>query len=229
MSSPNPEPLLDFLERDVGPSEPDAAVIWLHGLGADGHDFEPIVPALGLPPDLSVRFIFPHAPAIPVSINMGMVMPAWYDITGLDPESRADGAGVKRSVAAVTRLIERVRSQGVASERIVIAGFSQGGAVAWHLGLRHPERLAGLLLLSTYLPMASTVEAEASAANAQSPIFQCHGTQDPVVPMQWGQMGAELMRSQGRPIEFNTYPCPHSVHPREIADIGQWLARVLSA
>jgi phospholipase/carboxylesterase len=186
------EQLLPCVELDppesVGPAR--AAVIWLHGLGADGHDFVPIVPALGLPEELAVRFVFPHAPKIPVSINMGFVMPAWYDIGDIDLEKRHDQVGVRRSAQAVTRLIERENARGVPSERIVLAGFSQGGAIALFTGVRHPQKLAGLIGLSTYMVLGDSLAAEAGAANRDTP--------DPDVPRQPGSDGGDFPRPEIR-------------------------------
>jgi phospholipase/carboxylesterase len=211
--------------------EPEAparsAVIWLHGLGADGHDFEPIVPELGLDPDLRTRFVFPHAPCIPVTINLGMVMPAWYDIRDANLGDRADLPGLRRSVAQVAHLLAREGERGVPSHRIVLAGFSQGGAVALHLALRHPERLAGVLALSTYLVDEESLAREAHPANAGLPIFQTHGTLDPMVPAGWGARARERFRELGYAVTWKTYPMMHAVCPEEIADIGRWLNSVL--
>ncbi len=162
-------------------------MIWLHGLGADGHDFEPIVPHLGIPAEAGVRFVFPHAPAIPVTLNMGMVMPAWYDITELDLKKRHDEAGIRLAASRVEALIARERESGIPSEKIVLAGFSQGGAIAIHTALRHAEPLAGLLALSSYLVLPEALEAERSEANLRLPIFQGHGTLDPMVPVERGR------------------------------------------
>ena len=171
--------LLETIEIETGAS-PRAAVIWLHGLGADGHDFEPIVPELGLPAAPALRFVFPHAPLQAVTMNGGAVMRAWYDVTG---DGRQDAAGIRASQARVEALIARERARGVAARSIVLAGFSQGGAVALQTGLRHPERLAGILALSSYLPLPDTLAHEASEANRDVPIFMAHGTQDPVIPL----------------------------------------------
>ena len=175
--------LLEALEIETGPS-PRAAVIWLHGLGADGHDFEPIVPELGMPAAPAVRFVFPHAPLQPVAINRGAVMRAWYDVTG---DGRQDAEGIRASQVRVEALIARERARGIAARSIVLAGFSQGGAMALHTGLRYPERLAGILALSCYLPLPETLEREASQATRDVPIFMAHGTQDPVIPLSWVQ------------------------------------------
>jgi phospholipase/carboxylesterase len=216
----------------------DAAVIWLHGLGADGHDFEPIVPQLRLPAlvpqlrlpaRLSVRFVFPHAPMIPVSLNGGMVMPAWYDIAGPDlRDTRHDEAGIRRSVARVETLIARERSRGVAAGRIVLAGFSQGGAVAIQAALRHPERLAGLLALSTYLVLPELVAKERSDANRGLPVLQCHGTFDPMVPEVRGRECRDALVALGHPVRYRTWPMEHQVCDQEIQEIGEWLASLLA-
>ncbi len=205
-----------------------ASVIWLHGLGADGHDFEPIVPELGLPRDAGVRFVFPHAPSIPVTINQGFVMPAWYDITEPDLGQRHDEPGIRRSAGQVRALIAREQERhAVAANRIVLAGFSQGGAVALFAGLRHPDRLAGILALSTYLVGTETLERERSAANRDVPIFEAHGTFDPVVPPAYGEATRAQLEALGHAVEWHTYPMPHAVCAQEIVDVGAWLGRVL--
>jgi len=204
-----------------------ASVIWLHGLGADGHDFEPIVPQLGIPPGLGVRFIFPHAPSIPVTLNGGMSMPAWYDITALGGRARQDDAGIRRSAEQIQALMARENERGVADERIVLAGFSQGGAVALHLGLRHPRPIAGIMALSTYLPLLDTVADERSEANAETPVLMCHGTMDPVIEPSMGEQSREALEALGYPVEWHSYPMAHQVCMPEIMAIGHWLGRVL--
>ncbi len=203
------------------------AVIWLHGLGADGHDFPPIVPELRLDPALAVRWVFPHAPAIPVTINGGMVMPAWYDIASADFHRRHDEHGIRRSSAHLTRLIERENERGIPSERIGLAGFSPGGAIAAHVALRHPERLAGLVCLSTYLVLGETLEAERSAASRELPIFQAHGSLDPMIALERGTAARERLRALGYTVEWHEYPMAHQVCLEEIQDLGRWLARRL--
>ncbi|MCB9899261.1 MAG: alpha/beta hydrolase [Planctomycetes bacterium] len=203
-------------------SDARASVVWLHGLGADGHDFEPIVPLLGVG-ELGVRFVFPHAPAIPVSINAGFVMPAWYDIRELDLRREPDLVGVRRSCAQVVALVERERERGVPAERIVLAGFSQGGAIALAAGLRFPERLAGLMALSTYLVDEDGLRRERSAANADVPVFAAHGTSDPMVPYERGEAGRDRLISLGYTVEWHAYPMQHQVCQEEIDDIGAWL------
>jgi phospholipase/carboxylesterase len=215
--------LLEAIEIETGPS-PRAAIIWLHGLGADGHDFEPIVPELEMPPVPAARFVFPHAPVQPVTINGGARMRAWYDVTN---DGRQDATGIRASQARVGALIARERSRGIAPGAIVLAGFSQGGAIALHTGLRHPERLAGILALSTYLPLPDTLEKEASQANRDVPIFMAHGTQDPVIPLSWAARSRDLLITLGYAVEWHEYPMPHSVCPEEIADVSRWLRRVL--
>ncbi len=217
--------LLETIEIDTGPS-PRAAVIWLHGLGADGHDFEPIVPELGMAAAPGTRFVFPHAPMQPVAINGGAVMRAWYDVTG---DGRQDAAGIRASQAHVEALIARERARGIAARSIVLAGFSQGGAMALQTGLRHPERLAGILALSCYLPLPETLEREASQANRDVPIFMAHGTQDPVIPLSWAMRSRDHLIALGYAVEWREYPMPHSVCAEEIADIGRWLRVVLPA
>jgi len=214
--------LLDCVE--VPPAgEVDAAIIWLHGLGADGHDFPPIVPQLDLPADHGVRFVFPHAEPMPVTVNGGMVMPAWYDILGMDFERRVDEAGVRASAQRVEHLIQRERERGIESERILLAGFSQGGAIAFHLGLRLKEPLGGIVALSTYLACDANLDEERSAANASVPIFQAHGSLDPMVPMALGQAARERLEGLGYEIEWHDYPMQHQVCLEEIQALGAWL------
>ena len=214
----------------LAPAAPaTASVIWLHGLGADGHDFVPIVPELKLPASLAVRFVFPHAPMRPVTLNMGMRMRAWYDIKTLTAEGRVDEAGLRESLARVAALIAAERALGVASERIVIAGFSQGAATALHAALRHPEPLAGVLALSCYLPLQATVAAELSQANRAMPIFMCHGQQDPVLPLALGLAACNWLRATGYRVEWKEYPMQHQVCLPEIQDIATWLRGRLPA
>jgi phospholipase/carboxylesterase len=218
--------LLDAIELQTAP-QPTTSVIWLHGLGADGNDFVPIVGEIDLP-STPIRFVFPHAPMQAVTINNGYVMRAWYDILGQDLARREDERGVRASQALIEPLIAREKSRGVPAERIVLAGFSQGGAIALHTGLRHPERLAGILALSTYVPVAASLAAEAHAANRTVPIFMAHGTYDPVIPLAYARASRDLLQRLGYSVEWHEYPMPHSVAPQEIAAIGSWLARVLS-
>ncbi|HEY8538646.1 MAG TPA: dienelactone hydrolase family protein [Steroidobacteraceae bacterium] len=206
------------------PSVPaDAAVVWLHGLGADGYDFVPIVEELRLPETFAVRFIFPHAPMRPVTINNGFVMRAWYDIKGFDATVREDEDGVRESERIVRNYIAEQRARGIAAERIVIAGFSQGGAIALHTALRYEEPLAGVIALSTYLPLHAMLPNEASAVNRPVPILMCHGMQDGIVPIQMGAMSREYLTQLGYRIEWHTYPMQHSVCLDEINDISRWL------
>jgi len=222
--------MTDLLERIV--IEPtrtaDAAVIWLHGLGADGHDFEGIVPHLGLPAGHGVRFVFPHAPIRPVTINGGLEMRAWYDILEMNIGMRQDEAGIRSSADQLVALVDAERASGIPPHRIVLAGFSQGGAIALHTGLRHPERLAGIMALSTYLPLADSLEDEAAPANADVPIFMAHGTADPVVPIRLAEQGMKQMTRAGYVVDFRSYPMPHSVIPEEILDIAGWLREGLA-
>lgn len=218
--------LPECLEVETG-ERPDSAVIWLHGLGADGHDFEPIVPQLGFPPQLATRFIFPHAPMRPVTINGGMVMRAWYDILGMDLVRREDEAGIADSASLVRALMERENARGIGDERIVLAGFSQGGAIALHTGLRHPRRVAGILALSTYLPLASRLGSEAGAANRDTPIMLAHGTYDPMIPVALAEATRALLADHGYTVSWHTYPIQHAVCMEEIADIGRWLVQRL--
>ncbi|HNR21904.1 MAG TPA: alpha/beta hydrolase-fold protein [Steroidobacteraceae bacterium] len=206
----------------------DASVIWLHGLGADGHDFVPIVPELRLPPTVAVRFCFPHAPVRPVTLNGGLPMRAWYDIRELSTEGRQDEAGTRASAARVDQLVQREIDRGVAPARIVIAGFSQGGAVALHAALRYPARLGGVMALSTYLPLHASLEREASAANRDLPILMCHGQYDPVLPIGLGEASRDALQRLGYPVEWKTYPMQHEVCRAEIDDISGWLAARLA-
>lgn len=217
---------LDRVTVETGPS-PRYCVIWLHGLGADGHDFEPAVPHLGLPPDTAVRFLFPHAPRRPVTVNAGMRMRAWYDIAELDIAARPDETGIRESQALIEALLEESRDEGFAPEDTVLAGFSQGGAIALHTGLRHKERLAGIMGLSCYLPLDEQLSEEASGANRNTPIFLAHGTQDPVVPFGLGERSKDFLSGSGYGVEWHHYPVSHGVAPEELRDIGKWLTRVL--
>ena len=214
------EAFLEAVEIATG-SQPQLAVIWLHGLGADGHDFEPIVPELPLP--FAVRYVFPHAPVRPVTVNGGVAMRAWYDILGWGPNVRQDSAGVRASAAAVTRLIDREIVRGVPAERIVLAGFSQGGAIALHTALREPRRLAGVLALSTYLPLADTLAAERSSVSTGLPIFMAHGTEDSILPLAMAESSRRELEAAGYAVEWRVYPMAHSVCGPEIAAIGAWL------
>lgn len=211
------------------PSAATATVIWLHGLGADGHDFVPIVPELGLPKDHGIRFIFPHAPVRPVTINNGMPMRAWYDILSLSRMDKQDDAGISASEAIVHGVIRQELSLGIPVNRIVIAGFSQGGAIALHTALRYPQRLAGLLPLSTYLPLHDRLAAEASPANKDLPILMCHGDYDAVLPLALGESSCDILRAQGYDVDWRTYPMQHQVCAEEIELIGEWLQKVLPA
>jgi phospholipase/carboxylesterase len=207
----------------------DSAVVLLHGLGADGHDFESIVPELRLAPERAVRWVFPHAPVRAVTINQGFRMRAWYDILGFDRDVGEDEDGIRESAASVRALVEREKQRGIAADRIVLAGFSQGGALALHTGLRERERLAGVIALSTYLPLASKLPAEAHPANAATPVFMAHGTWDNVLPLALGERSRDFLRSHGYDVAWHTYPMPHSVSPEEIAQLREWLLRVLPA
>ncbi len=208
---------------EVTTAEPaSAAVIWLHGLGANGHDFEPLIPELGLR-DYAIRFVFPHAPRQPVSLNGGMIMPSWYDIHGLESSAREDEQGIRAIAPAIEKLIEREGERGISSERIVLIGFSQGGALALHVGLRYPQKLAGIMGLSTYLPLHMRVAAERSSANAKTPIFMAHGQHDPVLDYSLGVASKDILRRLNYPVEWHEYPMPHAVCPEEIDHIRAWL------
>ena len=217
---------LETIEVETG-SAPSAAVIWLHGLGADGNDFVPVVKELRLPSQLHIRFLFPHAPMMPVTINNGYVMRAWYDVTFDGLDRRPDARGIVASQAAIDALLAREKARGITSERIVLAGFSQGGAITLQAGLRYSETLAGLMVLSSYLPLPETLAAEAAPANAQTPIFMAHGTDDPVIDIELGQRSRARLAEQGYRVEWHEYPMPHSVCLEEIQDISRWLQQVL--
>ncbi|MBX6319600.1 dienelactone hydrolase family protein [Pigmentiphaga sp.] len=219
--------LLECVEVETGPN-PTRAVIWLHGLGADGHDFEPIVPELdlsGLPP---IRFVFPHAPVQPVTINGGMAMRAWYDIIVSDLVRREDEAGIRASQRRIEHLLARENERGIPTEHIVLAGFSQGCAMTLHTGLRHAARLAGLVALSGYLPLAASFAAERHPANARTPIFMGHGTADPIVAMDKAIASRDTLERLGYEVEWHAYPMPHSVCAPEVADISAFLRRTLA-
>lgn len=213
---------LQTVEVETG-TAPSAAVIWLHGLGADGHDFEPLVPQLLWPGAPAIRFVFPHAPVRPVTINGGMPMRAWYDIVSITSERDHDQAGIVDAANGVAALIARECGRGIDAGRIVLAGFSQGGAIALQLGLRYPQRLAGLIALSTYLLMADRLQTEASEANRGLPVFVGHGTYDPVVPFALGELSATRLQSMGYAVEWHAYPMPHAVCPEEVEDLRGWL------
>lgn len=215
-------------EVRLEPREPaNAAVIWLHGLGADGHDFVPIVPELGLPAGHRIRFIFPHAEVRPVTLNGGMAMRAWYDIATLDRNGAVDDAGIAASRLRLQRRITKEIESGIAAERIVVAGFSQGGAIAYHTALRHRPRLAGLLALSTYLPGAGAVISAEDLTDRSLPMMVMHGAHDPVLPMALGQMAAEQISTLGFTPQWRAYPMAHQVCFEQITEIGRWLAECL--
>jgi len=217
---------LETIEVETAP-KPNAAVIWLHGLGADGHDFEPVVPEIVRRRERAWRFVFPHAPERPVSINGGMSMRAWYDILSLDRGALEDAAGFRETDALVRQLIAKQAARGIPASRVVLAGFSQGGAVSLYSALRLPERLAGVIALSCYLPLASSLGAERAAANDGVPIFMAHGLADPMLPIVMGQKSRDFLSTLGFPVEWHQYPMAHSVCEAEIADIRAFLFRVL--
>ncbi len=224
--------LPETVEIELNP-EPDGSVIWLHGLGADGHDFEPIVPELQLKGRLNLRFVFPHAPVQPVTINGGMSMRAWYDILTLEQDGPVDEAGIRNSGDILVRLIEREKERGVPFEKILLAGFSQGGAIALHTAFRFPHRLAGLMALSTYLPLQGEFgDAIADSANTQSPelpILMAHGAFDPVLPMALGRQSRDRITEAGYSVEWHEYPMAHAVCGEEISDIRSWLLSAYGA
>jgi phospholipase/carboxylesterase len=214
---------LECIEVETG-AKPGAAVIWLHGLGADGNDFVPVVPELRL--SAAVRFIFPHAPQRPVTINMGMRMRAWYDILQLGGGAE-DETGIRESQAALEKLIEAQKQKGIPARKIVLAGFSQGGAIVLQTALRHPERLAGVMALSTYLPLRNTLENERNAMNADLPVFMAHGEYDNMIGIDRALQTRGMLEKLGYPVEWHDYPMPHSVCPEEIGDIAAFLLRIL--
>jgi phospholipase/carboxylesterase len=218
---------LEFIETETGP-QPGATVIILHGLGADGNDFVPIAQELDLAAIGPVRFLFPHAPVIPVTINNGFRMRAWYDILGVDLASRQDEAGLRKSMAEIEDLLAREKERGMPANRIVLGGFSQGSAIALMTGVRHKERLAGIVGMSGYLPLAQATAAERSDANALTPIFMGHGQQDGVVDMARGEASRDVLRALGHEVEWHDYPMAHSVCMEEIEDLGCWLAKLLA-
>ena len=216
---------LETVTVETGPN-PTFSIIWMHGLGADGHDFEPLVPELledGMP---VIRFVFPHAPVRPVTINNGYEMRAWYDIIGIDNRSAEDFAGIKASAEAIGDLIRAENKRGIATERIAIAGFSQGGAMALHIATRYPEKFAGVIALSCYLPLARELATARNPANQSTPIFMAHGIQDPVVPYPLGEDSRHVLEAAGYPVEWHSYPMPHALCEPEVADLRAWLQRV---
>lgn len=215
---------LEAVVVETGPN-PQYTIIWMHGLGADGHDFEPLVPELqaGLPP---LRFVFPHAPVRPVTINNGYAMRAWYDIIGIDRRSAEDFKGIGESADSIGGLIHREHARGIASDHILLAGFSQGGAMALHLATRHPDQFAGIIALSTYLPLSKELSKARGAANLTTPIFMAHGTHDPVVPFMLADESRQLLEGAGFRIEWHVYPMQHAVCEAEVADLSAWLRRV---
>lgn len=215
--------MLDCVTLPAPANQARASVIWLHGLGADGNDFVPIVPELGLGADHSVRFIFPHAPIQPVTLNGGMQMPAWYDIMGADLADKQDRQGIQDSAQAIEALIAQEINQGIPSQNIILAGFSQGGAIALHTGIRHQRPLGGIIALSTYLPLHEQLATEASPANQGLPIFMAHGTQDPVVPLNLGQLSRDYLTNAGYQLSWHDYAMEHEVCPAEIQALGRWL------
>lgn len=219
--------MLDIIEAESGP-DPTATILILHGLGADGNDFVPIAEELQLEQVGPVRFIFPHAPVLPVTINNGYRMRAWYDILGFEEGAPQDETGLRRSQQLIEALLAREKERGMPADRIVLGGFSQGCAMSLQAGLRHPERLAGIIGLSGYLPLAATTQAERSSASLQTPIFLAHGTHDEVVPLQRGEASRDALKAMGYEVEWHEYLMGHSVVPLEIEELNDWLLRVLS-
>lgn len=217
----------ETIQIETGPN-PTVSVIWLHGLGADGNDFVPIVRELDLSGCPSIRFVFPHAPTMPVTINNGYVMRAWYDILGTDITQREDETGLRKSQLLIEQLIAREKARGIPADRIILAGFSQGCAMTLQTGLRHPEKLAGLLCLSGYLPLHTVVSTERHAANHDTPIFLAHGRGDPVIPIDRAEKSRDILKAFGYKVEWHEYMMPHSVCEEEISDTSAWLKRVLT-
>ncbi|MEA3180959.1 MAG: phospholipase/carboxylesterase [Gammaproteobacteria bacterium] len=218
--------MLEAVEIETG-RNPTGTVLWLHGLGADGHDFAPIVPQLVTPDERPLRFIFPHAPVRPVTVNGGAAMRAWYDILGFNRGIPQDEVGIRASDEEVGALIRRENQRGIATSRIVLGGFSQGGAISLFSGPRYPEKLAGIMGLSCYMLLEDALPTERTRANYQTPVFLAHGTQDPVVDVRRGTEAKQLLEAGGYPVEWHAYPMPHSVCPQEIVDIAAWLRKVL--
>jgi len=218
--------MLPCIELETSPN-PTCSVIWLHGLGADGNDFVPIIPELRLPSNPAIRFIFPSAPSMPVTVNGGYVMPAWYDIVGRNLMDQEDADGIKQSAASIIQLIEHEVQRGIDYQHIVLAGFSQGCAMALYIGLRLPHQLAGIIALSGYLPLALSLNIEKHIANQSTPIFMAHGTYDPVVVLDRAQASLALLEKLGYPVDWNEYPMEHSVNHEELADISRFLQEVL--
>ena len=219
--------LLETVELETA-LEPQWAVIWLHGLGADGHDFAPIVPQLVRPDWPAIRFVFPHAPVRPVTINNGMRMRAWYDIVGMDFPTRADSQGVTQSIVQANALIEREQARGIPAHRILLAGFSQGGAIALAAAVRRDVPLAGIIALSTYLPDVQAATAEKSAAATRQPIFMAHGSGDPVIPLMVAEQSAQLLQTLGFDVQWQRYAMAHQVCPEELRDLGDWMSQRFS-
>ncbi|MET0892108.1 MAG: alpha/beta hydrolase [Pseudoxanthomonas sp.] len=220
----NATDLLETIEQETGPS-PQWAIVWLHGLGADGHDFVPLVPELVRPGWPALRFVFPHAPVRAVTINNGARMRAWYDIVGMDFPTRADSEGVDQSIVQAGALIDREHARGIPAERVLLAGFSQGGAIALAAGLRRKTPLAGLIALSTYLPGAETAAATKTEAATRQPVFMAHGTADPVIPLIHAERSAQLLGSLGVEVDWHRYPMAHQLCAEEISDLGDWMSR----
>ncbi len=218
---------LETVILETGPS-PTHSIIWMHGLGADGHDFEPLVPELAVAGMPAMRFVFPHAPVRPVTINNGYQMRAWYDIIAIDRRAREDRPGIAASAAQIGALIRAENTRGVPTNRIVLAGFSQGGAMALHIATRQPEKFAGVIALSCYLPLAREFATDRSAANFTTPIYMAHGTQDPVVPFALGDETRRILEATGFRVEWHAYPMPHSLCEEEVADIRAYLGQVLA-
>jgi len=217
---------LEFIEVNPA-SAANASVIWLHGLGADGHDFASIVPEMNLPDAKAIRFIFPHAPYRPVTLNQGYQMRAWFDIHGLQLTSKEDEQGIRQSELLIHDLIEHEQQRDIQPENIILAGFSQGAALAIHTGLRYPKRLGGIIALSAFLPLANSLATEVSNANQNIPIMMGHGTMDPMVSIKYGEMTRDYLQTHGYSVDWHVYPMQHQVCHEEIQDISHWLQKIL--
>lgn len=219
--------MLEFLEYNLV-AKPKACVIWLHGLGADGYDFVPIMEQLELPASLAVRFVFPHAPKLSVTINGGLAMPAWFDIAEIDFNTKEDSVGINNTMQQINELVDAEIASGIPARNIVLAGFSQGGAIALYTGLRYPERLAGIMALSCYLPLALQLPLEASSANKDIPIMMAHGNYDPIVLIEWAKNSCKFLRDKNYQVAWHTYDMEHAVCNQEVADIKQFLLNILA-
>ncbi len=219
---------ISTIEINPKHKEPEVSIVWLHGLGADGNDFAPLVPMLNLPEEVGIRYVFPNAPHRPVTVNNGYVMPAWYDILGLSGDSKEDEAGILQMEKSIVDLLEQEQQKGIPSHKIILAGFSQGGAMALFTALRYSKPLAGIMGLSTYLPLANKLLTTVNKENTKTPIFLGHGELDNIVPMAWGMFSYESLKKLGHQVEWHAYPASHSVVSEEILDISTWIEKTIT-